>query len=43
MAGELLDLIALVSAVKAIEEGTFVGERYKLQLSEGLVLLVLIG
>lgn len=41
--GEPLDLLVLVGAVEAIEEGTLVGERYKLQLSEGLVLLVLIG
>lgn len=40
---KLLNLLIRIATVEAIEEGTFVGERYKLQLSEGLILLVLVG
>lgn len=42
LAFERLDLFGR-AAVEFVQEGTFVSERYKLQLREGLVLLVLIG
>lgn len=43
LTNELLYLLIDVGAVKTIEEWTLVSERYKLQLREGLMLLVLIG
>lgn len=43
LAFERLDLVEWVAAVEFVEEGTLVSERYKLQLREGLVLLVLVG
>lgn len=41
LAFERLDLVG-VAAVELVQEGTLIGERYKLQLREGLMLLVLV-
>lgn len=40
--GEGLDLVGCVAAVEVVQERTLVGERYKLQLRQSFVLLVLI-
>jgi hypothetical protein len=40
---KLLNLVTGTATIEAIKEGTFIGERYKLQLSEGLILLILVG
>jgi hypothetical protein len=38
-----LDLVVCVAAVEGVQDGTLVSERYKLQLLQGLVFLVLVG
>jgi len=43
LALERLDLVLCAAAVQFVQEWTLVSERYKLQLREGLVLLVLVG
>ena len=43
LAFEYFDLIGRVATVEFVQEGTLVSERYKLQLLEGLMLLVLVG
>ena len=43
LTNELLYLLINVAAVKTIEEWTLVSERYKLQLLQGPVFLVLVG
>lgn len=41
--GEGLDLVGCVAAVEGVQDGTLVSERYKLQLLQGPVFLVLVG